>query len=151
MPSVVFDSSVLIPLILPASHSTRLFLRLEIAGWHVVVSPQILRETREKMSTKKSLRQWLKLSDAAIHQFLDVVLPGKTRIVAGLKDAIGAVSADPKDDMIVAAALESEASYIVSEDKHLLALKSYQGITIMNRQQFAAELDRLGVPRLEAP
>jgi hypothetical protein len=48
MPSVVFDSSVLIPLILETSRSTGLFLRLEAAGWHVVVSPQILRETREK-------------------------------------------------------------------------------------------------------
>ena len=102
------------------------------------------------MKTKPSLRQWLKLSEADIDQFLDIVLPGKTRIVAGLMQAIGAVPADPKDDMIIAAALESQASYIVSEDKHLLALKSYQGITIMNRQQFAAELDRLGVPPLES-
>jgi putative PIN family toxin of toxin-antitoxin system len=148
MPNVVFDSSVLIPLILEASRSTHLFLRLEIAGWHIVVSPQILRETREKMKTKQSLRRWLKLSEADIDQFLDVVLPGKTRIVAGLKEAVGAVPADPKDDMIIAAALESQASYIVSEDKHLLELKSYQGTTIMNRQQFEAELDRLGVPPL---
>jgi hypothetical protein len=32
MPSVVFDSSVLIPLILATSRSTGLFLRLEAAG-----------------------------------------------------------------------------------------------------------------------
>jgi predicted nucleic acid-binding protein len=77
MPSVVFDTSVLIPLILPASRSTRLFLRLEAAGWQVVVSPQILKETREKLKTKRSVRQWLQLSVADIDQFLDVVLPGK--------------------------------------------------------------------------
>lgn len=149
MPVVVFDSSVLIPLILEASRSTRLLLRLEAAGWHVVASPQILRETREKMKTKQSLRRWLKLSDAEIDQFFDVVLPGKTRIVAGVEQALGAVPADPKDDMIIAAALESQASYIVSEDKHLLELKTYQGITILNREQFVAELDRLGVPQFE--
>lgn len=39
---VVFDTSVLIPLIIPASRSTRLFSRLERAGWQVAVSPQIL-------------------------------------------------------------------------------------------------------------
>jgi predicted nucleic acid-binding protein len=91
MPSVVFDTSVLIPLILETSRSTRIFLRLEIAGWPIVVSPSILNETREKMQSKKSLRKWLKLSDAQIDQFLDVILPGKTRLVAGLTDATSAV------------------------------------------------------------
>jgi predicted nucleic acid-binding protein len=99
------------------------------------------------MKTKRSTRQWLKLSEAEIDQFLDVALPGKTRAVAGVRQAHGAVPADPKDDKIIAAALESGASYIVSEDKHLLDLKSYQGITIMNRDQFEQELDQLGVPR----
>jgi len=47
--------------------------------------------------------------------------------------------------MIIAAALESKAEYIVSEDKHLLDLKEYQGIKIKNRVDFAAELDRLEV------
>jgi predicted nucleic acid-binding protein len=99
------------------------------------------------MKTKRSVRQWLKLSDAEIDQFLDVILPGKTRIVPGLRQASGAVPADPKDDIIIAAALEANASYIVSEDRHLLDLQAYESITIMNREQFAAELDRLGVPQ----
>jgi len=47
--------------------------------------------------------------------------------------------------MIIAAALESKAEYIVSEDKHLLDLKEYQGIKIMNREGFETELDRLEV------
>jgi predicted nucleic acid-binding protein len=146
MPSVVFDSSVLIPLILLASRSTRLLLRLETAGWHVAVSPQIVGETPEKMKTTRSVRQWLKLSESEIDRFLDVVLPGKTRRVAGVRQALGAVPADPKDDIIIAAALEASASYIVSEGRHLLDLKTFQGISIMNRDQFAAELDRLGMP-----
>jgi predicted nucleic acid-binding protein len=99
------------------------------------------------MKTKRSVRQWLKLSESDIDRFLDVVLPGKTRLVPGVRQAHGAVPADPKDEIIIAAALEANASYIVSEDKHLLDLRTYQDISIMNRQQFAAELDRLGVPK----
>jgi predicted nucleic acid-binding protein len=57
------------------------------------------------------------------------------------------VPADPKDDPIVAGALESGASYIVSDDKHLLDLKQFDRITIMNRDEFERELDRLGVAR----
>jgi len=143
---VVFDTNVLIPLVLPASLSTRLLDRLRAAGWHVAASPQILAEVRDKMLSKPSLRKWLELSDAEIANFLDQDLPGKTRAIPGTRNAHGAVPADPKDDKIIAAALESKAAYIVSEDRHLLDLGDYQGIKIMNREQFWAELDRLGVP-----
>jgi hypothetical protein len=80
MPTVVFDSSVLIPVILsfifPVSRSTRLFSRLRAVAWHIAVSPQILVEVREKMFTKKSLRDWLELTDEEITQF---VLPCLTK------------------------------------------------------------------------
>ncbi len=42
--------------------------------------------------------------------------------VAGKVTAIGATM-DPKDDMVVACAVEGNANYIVSGDPHLLALK----------------------------
>ena len=50
---------------------------------------------------------------------------------------------DPDDDKIVQCALVGGASYIVSGDKHLLALKSYQAIGILRPADFlslAAEL-----------
>lgn len=146
-PVVVFDTNVLIPLIIQVSHSTRLFLRLQAAGWRIAVSPQLMAETRTKMKTKRSVRQWLKMTDQQIDDFLDAALPLMTLEVKGVRQAHGAVPADPKDDMVVAAALEANASYLISEDKHLLDLGQYQSIQIMNREQFEAELDGLGVPK----
>ncbi len=108
-PVVVFDTNVIIPLILEASHSTRLFLRLTKAEWRIAASPQLLAETRAKMKTKRSVRQWLKMSEEQIDIFLDVTLPGITVEVLGVRQAHGAVPADPKDDMVIAAALEAKA------------------------------------------
>jgi len=142
---VVFDSSALIPLILPASRTTRLFSRLEPAGWRDAVTPQLLDEVRQKLTVKESVRAWLKLSDVEIDEFLEHILPAKTVAVPGRRQVHGVVKADPDDDKIVAAALESGADYIISEDRHLLELREYQGIRIMNREEFVAELDRLGV------
>jgi len=143
---VVFDSNVLIPLILPASLSTGLFDRLESARWSVAATPQILDEVRDKLLQSASLRKWLQLSDQEIDEFVVSDLPVKVTLTPGHVQARGAVPTDADDDMIIAAAIEADASYIITEDKDLLTLGQYKGIVIMTRREFADELDRLGVP-----
>jgi predicted nucleic acid-binding protein len=131
---------------LPRSKSTILYSRLDAAGSFVAATPAILEEVREKLATKSSLRKWLGLTDDDISEFVDNVLPALVRMYPGVLTAAGAVPADPDDDTIVAAALESGAQYIVSEDQHLLRVANYARIKILNRDAFRAELDRLGVP-----
>ena len=141
---VVLDSNVLIPLIVPTSRSTRLFARLRCAGWLIAASPAILEEVADKLRNKEPLRRWLKREDAEIEKFLDV-LPRLLQIVPGSVDTHGAVAADPNDDKIIAAAIEAGASYIVSEDRHLRDLHTYQSIQILGIDEFKQELDRLGI------
>ena len=143
---VVFDANVLIPLILPASRSTRLFSRLQKAGIPVAVSPLILDEVREKLRTKADLRAWLELPDDTIERFL-AGLPSACALLPGVVMIQGVVLADPMDDKVVAATVEAGASYIVSEDKHLLELGEWQGIKMLSRAEMMSELDRLGVPK----
>lgn len=132
---VVFDSDVLIPLILPASRSTRLLDRLHDAGHRVAASLAILDEVAAKLRTKETLRAWLNLADEEIEEFL-ALLPLLLVVLPGVIRVEGAVPDDPDDDKIIAAAIESQASYIVSEDHHLLRLCEWNGIRIMNREQF---------------
>ncbi|HEV3345287.1 MAG TPA: putative toxin-antitoxin system toxin component, PIN family [Pirellulales bacterium] len=139
---VVFDSDVLIPLILPASRSTHLLDRLRVAGHRVAASPAILDEVASKLRTKASLRKWLGLADEEIEEFL-TLLPVLLVVVPGIVHLEGAVPDDPNDDKIIAAAVESQASYLVSGDHHLLALREWNGIKIMNRVEFDGEFDRL--------
>ncbi|MEX0802241.1 MAG: PIN domain-containing protein, partial [Candidatus Binatia bacterium] len=74
-----------------------------------------------------------------------IVLPALVRLYPGTVTAAGAVPADPDDDIIVAAAVESQAKYIVTEDQHLLRLGNYAGIKILSRDDVRDELDRLRV------
>jgi putative PIN family toxin of toxin-antitoxin system len=140
---VVFDSNVLIPLVIPAgrSRSTRLFNRLRKLGWRVALTPQLLAEVEEKLRTGKRLRKWLNLTDDKIEKFLKV-LPTLCMPVPGNLTVAGVVQTDPKDDKVVAAAVESGASHIVSQDHHLRDLGEYQGITIISIAELEAELDR---------
>lgn len=119
-PIVVFDTNVLIPMVLTASRSPRLFLRLDAAGWEVAATPQLLAEVEDKLRNDASLRAWLRASDDDIDQFVQTRLGNMVTMESGFRQAHGAVPADPKDDKIIAAALESKASYIVSEDRDRL-------------------------------
>jgi len=136
---VVFDTNVLLPLILGASRSARLLARLEADGHRIATTPQILDEVREKLLTGERLRRWLKLSDESIPGFLDD-LANICVTTPGTLEVRGAVVDDPDDDMIIAAAVESGAAFIVTEDRHLLDLGRWQGIEIVTREQLLARL-----------
>jgi predicted nucleic acid-binding protein len=51
-----------------------------------------------------------------------------------------AVCRDPSDDKFIAAAIAGGASFIVSEDKDLLDLRSYEGIEICTVETFLCRL-----------
>ncbi len=44
---------------------------------------------------------------------------------------------DPDDDIVLACAVAGHAHYVISRDRHLLALGSYQGIPIVSTEAFA--------------
>lgn len=115
---VVFDTNVLIPLVIDASLSTRLFRRLEAVGHRVMTSPAILDEVNSKLRTKAGLRRWLGLPDEIIEAFIGV-LPKQLVIVPGIVEIEGAVPRDATDDKLIAAAVEGSAAYIVTEDQDL--------------------------------
>jgi putative PIN family toxin of toxin-antitoxin system len=52
------------------------------------------------------------------------------------------VKKDPEDDMFINCALEGDADYIVSGDRHLLDLKHYSGIQIVNVNSFLRILQK---------
>ncbi|MBI1961604.1 MAG: putative toxin-antitoxin system toxin component, PIN family [Parcubacteria group bacterium] len=55
---------------------------------------------------------------------------------------INVITQDPADNIILEAALESRADYIISGDKkHLLPLKTFQHIPIVSATKFLSALD----------
>lgn len=52
------------------------------------------------------------------------------------------VTADPDDDAVLACAVAAQAYAIVSGDKHLLSLGSFQGIQILSASALVEELGR---------
>ena len=47
---------------------------------------------------------------------------------------------DPDDDVIIACAIKGQADAIITRDKDLLSLRSYQGIAIITPETFRQQL-----------
>lgn len=56
--------------------------------------------------------------------------------------ALAVVAADPADDRVLEAALAGQAEVIVSGDRHLLALRSWRGIDVLDPRAFPQRLPR---------
>ncbi len=67
--------------------------------------------------------------------YFSTVVEGKTRLAV--------IREDPADDRYLEAAVEGRASYIVSGDRLLLALETYEDIEILTARQFLGVLPKV--------
>ena len=122
---VVFDTNVLVSAMIKAGKPRDLF-NILIKDKQLILSRAILEEFLDVIEDPKVVKY---ASEQNVTVFLDT-LRNAARIVQ-VKSGFKAVKEDPDDDIIVRAAYDGKADYIVSVDRHLLALKEYKGIKIL--------------------
>ena len=99
----------------------------------LLVREDIIEEIREVLHRPRIQKrhQWTK---EEINHFLnglrEFAIPTPGELV------VEVIPDDPDDNMYVACAVEGEADYIVSGDRHLRKLGAYQGIPIVTPTQF---------------
>lgn len=85
----------------------------------------------------------------AAHALLTRLATGAEIVAPDLIPAIRIVEGDPSDDLLIATALGGRASVLVTGDrKHLLAMREFAGVRIIDAATFAREL---GLPGFPAP
>ncbi len=107
--------------------------RLELA-----VSQDLLEEVYEVLHRPRIKRKY-HLTAEDIEQYL-LSLQKYALMMPGILE-VNVVVEDPDDNVIIACAVEAEADYIVSGDKHLLNLREYQGIRIIRASEFLRILE----------
>ncbi len=103
----------------------------------LIISFPILSEIKEVLERKElQTHFFLKLED--IQEMIQAV-SSQTVITPGTLE-VDIVRADPDDNKFIAAAIEGNASYIISGDRHLLDIEEYEGIKIMKARNFLVEV-----------
>lgn len=133
---VVADTNIYISALmfggLPGSFLDLAFLR----SFQLVTSPALLDELDEKLRLKFGVSQHdATRVRAKIESTALVVKPTTTLQV---------ITDDPDDDRVLECAVAGEADCIVSGDRHLLKLGSYQGISIVTAREFMESAESEG-------
>lgn len=139
---VVLDTNLLVSYLLTQGKTiSRIIDYWENGDIIVIVTPAIVDELIEVVKRPRLRLQMIAdpqilidlLSSEAVHTSGDLALPGASR--------------DPKDDKFLACAVEGEASYIVSGDKDLLSLETFQSVAIVSPFDFISLMDGVKKPR----
>ena len=135
---VVLDTNVIISSLLSSKGApAEIINRWEANEFEVLTSPPLITEL-ERALTYPRVRQYLTSSPDEIVAFLK-----RWRTVTTLVEpqmSLDVIDKDPDDNRVLECALAGGASYIVSGNDHLVELKEYQGIIILNPVAFVAVL-----------
>ena len=98
-----------------------------------------IRQELERVLHYPRIKERYKVADTDIHKLMDSL--AKETLNTEEKISVDVVNEDPEDNKYLACALEGNADYIVSGDRHLLQLKTYRGIKILNPRSFLLVLE----------
>ncbi len=127
---VVFDTNILVSAILLKGRLTKL-----VDIWkRGAIQPVISKETFTEFTTVLSYPKFELIGHDIKAIIEDEIIPFFE--VIDIKKKIHGVCRDPDDDMFISAAISSNAAYIVTGDKDLLALGKYESIRIVTLQEY---------------
>jgi putative PIN family toxin of toxin-antitoxin system len=106
----------------------------------LLISEDVLAELAKVLHYERIQRRYRdKVSDNLINAYFIKRRQISTLVETHSKVAV--VQADPDDDILIACALDGDANYIVSGDRHLLSLREYRGIKVVAPNTFLSILE----------
>jgi len=76
----------------------------------------------------------ISMSNELMKEWINLLV--ENSIIVDVIGNVKVVKDDPTDDKFIETALNGNADYIVSQDRHLLDLKEFEGIKIVTPQEF---------------
>ena len=119
---VVLDTNVLVSATITQGKQFEFLELAKLGKIKIVTSPSIVEEFKEVIS-----REQVSVAIKQILEIAEIVIP---------QHKLNVIREDIDDNVVLECALESNADFIVSGDFHLLELKSYQNIKIVNATEF---------------
>lgn len=137
----VLDTNVLVSGLISQHSPPRRLVDAWLEGRFVLVTSLYQVQEINHVLTYPRIVERIRLEAAEVEMILAALLT-EAEVVPGQLQLPGATR-DPKDDALVACAVEGRAAYLVSGDQDLLVLGEYEGIRVVTPRRFLEKLDTL--------
>jgi len=137
---IVLDTNIYISFLLSKKQSPvlKILHHWQKGKFVVLLSKPILKELTRVLTSKKIFKL-INLKKEEIKQYLQFIVTHSLMIEP--HSDFKKISKDPTDNKFLNLAKDGRAEYIVTGDKHLLDLKTFQGVKILTPTQFTKLLD----------
>jgi hypothetical protein len=100
----------------------------------MISSRKIIEELIETLKDFK-----IRLDDGEIESWKNMII--ENSMIVEPSEILDIIKEDPEDNKFLETAVEGEADFIISQDKHLLKLKEYNGIKIIKPEDVLKLMD----------
>lgn len=133
MHKVVIDTNVFVSGVITKGLSSKVLDLWRKRKFKLAVSLDIIEEINAVLHRPR-IKEKYKIPEVLIKKLILSIY--ENSISTAGRIAVKKINADPSDNKFLACALEENVDYIVSGDGHLLNLKSFQGIKIVDVKTF---------------
>jgi len=131
---IVLDTNVWLSGIFWDREASKIIEKAGKKDIQIIISEDILSEIINVLNRESKFQKYLFNLRLSIEDILRTALSISTLIET--KNKLDIIKADPKDNIILEAALEGKSEYIISYDNHLLNMIEFRGIKIISPGEF---------------
>lgn len=131
---IVLDTNVWLSAIFWDGEASKILDKAEKKDIQIIISEDILSEIIKVLNRESKFQKYILNLRLNIEDLLRTILSISTLIET--KTKLDIIKADPKDNIILEAALEGKVEYIVSYDNHLLNMIEFRNIKIISPGEF---------------
>jgi len=130
---IVADTNILVSATFWGGDSERIMREVEKGRVTLVLSSEIIKELLKVLNTDEMLQKIrdkdlkFRMTTAKLMSLAEIVAPD---------EKLDAVPDDPDDNIILECAKKGAVDFIITNDKHLLKLKQFEGIPIVTPKEF---------------
>ena len=136
---VVLDTNVIISTLLSSKGPpAEIIRRWEADEFEVVTSAALLTELERALGYQR-VRKYYRRPEEIVHALLKRFKAVVTSVDPQF--SLDVIEEDPSDNRVLEVAIAGGAAYIVTGDDHLLSLKQYRGVAILNPAGFLTLLE----------
>ena len=131
---VVLDTNIWLSGIFWDGEASKIIEKAEKNEFEILISENILSEIVNVITRESKFQKHIINFKTSIEDILRTILSISTLIKT--KSTLNIIKSDPKDNIILEAALDGKADYIISYDRDLLNMLEFREIKIVNPSEF---------------